>query len=88
MFSFIRQHVKAFGAGFFAGGIPIAHFVLRIPDMPNSVWLGAILKVVWIAVGAGVSGLATALITDIYKHYLRPNKFKNNDQQGKDSKAA
>lgn len=66
---YIKEHVTAFVAGFTAGGVPVFIFVLHVPPMLG--FVGFALKLLTTILFASAGGLATVLVTDLYKHYFR-----------------
>lgn len=88
MFEYLKEHVKAFWAGFIAGGIPVGGVVFSTPPLLNAFWLSVVLKLVTTIIFAAASGMATILMTDIYKYHIKHKLFKDDKKrdEGKDSK--
>lgn len=88
MFHYIKDHFKPFWGGFVAGVVPVGGIVFSTPPVLEILWVGVVLKLLVVAVCGAVSGMVTALVTDIYNYYIKPKIFKKDDKERKKDKAA
>lgn len=68
---------KEFTGGAIMGGITGGGFIFSQPDLLNTFFVAFLIKLLATGILAGVSGFATILMTDYYKHHIQKKLFKN-----------
>jgi hypothetical protein len=76
------KHGKEFTGGALMGGITGGGWIFSQPDLLNTFFIAFILKLAATGVLAAVSGFATILMTDYYKHHIQQKLFKNKKDAG------
>lgn len=74
--AFVREHIKEFWGGCFAGGIAGGSYLFPAPVLLKSYLIAFGFKIIATGLLAGISGLFTALFVDFYKHKIKPKLFK------------
>ena len=70
------------------GGIAGAPFIFSQPDLLNTFFVAFVIKLFATGILAGVSGFATILMTDFYKHRIQKKLFKTKQDERSDKDKA
>jgi hypothetical protein len=69
IWTYLKENVTAFFAGFVSGGVPVAINLANVPSLLGVV--GDILKGGVVLIFSTASGLMLVVATDLYKNYLK-----------------
>lgn len=81
IWSWVKENIKAFWAGFFSGGVPVAINIAHVPSLLGVV--GDIIKGGVVLLFSTCSGLLLVAATDLYKHYLKNRMIRFIDKTHK-----
>ncbi len=83
------KHNKEFAGGAIMGGITGGGYIFSQPDLLNTFFVAFVIKLFATGLLAAVSGFATILMTDFYKHHIQNKLFKNkNNERSEKDRAA